>query len=309
MDWIIWVIVIVVVVAIIWWLMNRNKNKDSTLAAPPAATAPAERGAIPDTAAAAAGVAGIAGVTNLGTTAAEGSGPVREEPKASEPEVVEPEVVEPAAAEPAVVEPEVVEPAATEPAVVEPAVVEPVVVEPAIEEPVLAEPTVDTSIADQPLGEEPVVAQPALHEDAAVLSAQDSAEEHEPAVEDATHGDAAAAADKAAWEASWTDASGAPIHHSEYTEPHSPTLPGAESAAAEEESPASPSGHLAADHPYGTGSSSAAHGDYPVKATSSTMTFHDEGTAGYDDAEADVWFESAAHAEAAGFRPPRRSRH
>lgn len=38
------------------------------------------------------------------------------------------------------------------------------------------------------------------------------------------------------------------------------------------------------------------------------MTYYDDDSADYADAPADVWFESAAHAEAAGFRPPRRSR-
>lgn len=97
MDWLIWVIVIVLVVAIIWWLMSRNKAPDSTATQARATTAPAamepgNRGTIPDTAAAAAGVAGLAGVTNLGTTAAEGSGPTREERAAEEPDLAgEPE--------------------------------------------------------------------------------------------------------------------------------------------------------------------------------------------------------------------------
>lgn len=152
----------------------------------------------------------------------------------------------------------------------------------------------------------------------------------------------------------------APVHHAEYTDHHAATLPGAESAAAEEEVrddahhyaagpevPANaaaaetmdrtqssalvetgtdhlqeeqphaalvePSGHLAADEPYGAGSVSAnADGTgptgYPVKGVAADMVYYDEDYPGYDDARAEVWFESAAHAEAAGFRAPRRTR-
>ena len=38
------------------------------------------------------------------------------------------------------------------------------------------------------------------------------------------------------------------------------------------------------------------------------MTYYEEDSAGYEDARAEVWFLSPAHAEAAGFRAPRRSR-
>jgi hypothetical protein len=133
----------------------------------------------------------------------------------------------------------------------------------------------------------------------------------------------------------------APVHHPEYTEPHSPTLPGAESAAAElgndqpaatvpaesgplESSPpdSSPagsgsvpeaSGHLAADRPYGEGSASPAPdgsgpADYTVKGDAGTMVYYEEGHPEYEQTRAGVWFESAAHAEAAGFRAPRRTR-
>jgi hypothetical protein len=126
------------------------------------------------------------------------------------------------------------------------------------------------------------------------------------------------AADRAEWEATWSESAPAPAHHREYTDPHAPTLPGAESAAAEalsaDDAPAAPlGGHLAAENPYGEGS--AAPGPdgsgpegYPVKGDAESMTYHDEDSAGYADAKAGVWFLSAAHAEAAGFRPPRRNR-
>ncbi|BAS09587.1 30S ribosomal protein S16 [Arthrobacter sp. Hiyo4] len=107
------------------------------------------------------------------------------------------------------------------------------------------------------------------------------------------------------------------VHHPEYTEPHAPTLPGAETAAAEAESEAAgtpePTGHLAADQPYGAGSASpgpdgSGPADFEVKADAGTMVYYEEGHPDYEQAKADVWFESAAHAEAAGFRAPRRTR-
>lgn len=150
-------------------------------------------------------------------------------------------------------------------------------------------------------------------------------------------------------------------HHPEYTEPHAPTLPGAETAAAEAvdadvnavdsdrdaatmdsgqaagttgaavsteaaEPPAmepaavadddaapEPTGHLAVDHPYGAGSASpgpdgSGPADFDVKADAGAMVYYEEGHPDYEQTKADVWFESAAHAEAAGFRAPRRTR-
>jgi hypothetical protein len=110
-------------------------------------------------------------------------------------------------------------------------------------------------------------------------------------------------------------AQSAPVHHPEYTQTHAPTLPGAESAAAEglASHAAEPSGHLALDQPYGEGSAApAADGSGPegftVKGNASAMTYHDESSPSYEETVAEVWFVSIAHAEAAGFRPPRRSR-
>ncbi|MDZ4091746.1 MAG: hypothetical protein U1D68_11140, partial [Arthrobacter sp.] len=178
-------------------------------------------------------------------------------------------------------------------------------------------------------------------------------------------------------------AANVPVHHPEYTEPHAPTLPGAESAAAETEpvpgldataeagrtaepatptaqapapeqaaapapapaqaaAPAAagaslaeaetrqtamssaasetavghtaePSGHLAVDQPYGEGSAAPApDGSGPegftVKGNASSMVYHEETSPAFEETRAEVWFLSAAHAEAAGFRPPRRTR-
>lgn len=108
------------------------------------------------------------------------------------------------------------------------------------------------------------------------------------------------------------------VHHPEYTEPHAPTLPGAETAAADAaeadgEVDVEPTGHLAADQPYGAGSASPGPGgrgpaDFDVKADAGSMVYYEEGHPDYEQTKADVWFESAAHAEAAGFRAPRRTR-
>jgi hypothetical protein len=209
-----------------------------------------------------------------------------------------------------------------------------------------------------------------------------------PAREGAGHRDGAAPASPeqaqaGAPSATAGDGAGAsrPVHHPEYTEPHAPTLPGAETAAVEdaddagtavsapvpfgsasgsqagEENAAAagtrlpsdagatetreraqssalvetganhfqdptgsaapgtqePAGHLAAEEPYGAGSASAAAdgsgpADYTVKGDAGGMVYYEEGHPEYEQIRADVWFESAAHAEAAGFRVPRRRR-
>ncbi|WP_258802519.1 hypothetical protein [Pseudarthrobacter sp. NS4] len=77
--------------------------------------------------------------------------------------------------------------------------------------------------------------------------------------------------------------------------------------------PAEASGHLAADEPYGAGSAAAgADGsgpaDYGVKGDAGGMVYYEEGHPDYGQTRADVWFESPAHAEAAGFQAPRRKR-
>jgi hypothetical protein len=207
--------------------------------------------------------------------------------------------------------------------------------------------------------------------------------------------DGRAQEDAAEWETQWSEASGSmavpgednrqagaplgtnsgptagaePVHHAEYTGPHSPTLPGAETAAGEgsddgsaegsddarageqtdlpEDAAAAetldrtqssaavetaashmeepdrdgaeygtgtePSGHLAVDQPYGEGSASpdsdgSGPADYTVKGDAAAMVYYEEGHPDYEQTRAEVWFESAAHAEAAGFRAPRRNR-
>ncbi|MEC5192985.1 MULTISPECIES: sunset domain-containing protein [unclassified Arthrobacter] len=164
------------------------------------------------------------------------------------------------------------------------------------------------------------------------------------ATEDSTWSESPSAAPQAA--------ASVPVHHREYTEPQAPTLPGAESAAAEAgpeaaapdgratpsaappalteadsrhsalflDTPhtaarpeAEPAGHLAAAQPYGEGSAApAADGSGPdgftVKGDAAAMVYHDETSSAFEETRAEVWFLSTAHAEAAGFRPPRRTR-
>jgi hypothetical protein len=254
------------------------------------------------------------------------------------------------------------------------------------------------------------VSDEAAPSDKAAMSGEAAVSDKAAASDEAAASDKAAVSDKAEWEAQWSEAAStphaaeahaephtlaapaqesageslaagkataAPVHHPEYTEPHSPTLPGAESAAAEDvpeaavqekevqekevraegagaELPpaggtgpavagdtrapshgdaetmqaaassaategsathtAEPAGHLAADKPYGEGSAApgpdgSAPEGYTVKGNAQSMIYHDETSPAYEETVAEVWFESAAHAEAAGFRAPRRSRH
>lgn len=74
-----------------------------------------------------------------------------------------------------------------------------------------------------------------------------------------------------------------------------------------------PAGHLAADEPCGAGSAApgpdgSGPADYTVKGDAAAMVYYEEGHPDYEQTRAEVWFESAAHAEAAGFRAPRRKR-
>ncbi|WGZ78290.1 hypothetical protein [Arthrobacter sp. EM1] len=313
MDWIIWLVVIVVIVAIVWWLLGRNssRGKSGATATPAAASATAT----PATAAPAA-------ASNEGDAAA-GS-------KAAEPA-----------------------PASPKPAL-----------------PDLPAAAAETVPAEQGADWE------------TQWSETPPAEPHSMVHPDAAGG---ARSEHLAAQASAV-AESLPVHHPEYTQPHAPTLPGAESAAAEATesaepaeateasveaaeahtvpapaavppaqstagSPAAeastltaaadtgisaadtrqsaassaasetaaghgaePAGHLAVDQPYGEGSAAPApDGSGPegftVKGNASSMVYHDETSPSFEETVAEVWFLSPAHAEAAGFRAPRRTRH
>jgi hypothetical protein len=340
MDFVFWIILIVLIVGVVWWLLNRGSSSRTTAdgsRSGEAPTAPAQGvradGALAGGSAAASAEA--AGTTGIPTAAGFG--------RLSEP-------VPPTTADEAY---ELSEPAQpSEPT------------EPGRnaerESPVPAQPEPEAAPA-QAEAAAPPEATPAGTTEAPAASGTGPAQGTTSA--SGTSRDAGTG-DQAEWETQWSEAGrtpappaaasaapapapgtldaetdeaqpagstaaapqAAPVHHPEYTEPHSPTLPGAESAAAEVgiDEPAAPepaetgtapeaSGHLAADRPYGEGSASpAADGsgpaEYTVKGDAGSMVYYEEGHPEYEQTRAGVWFESAAHAEAAGFRPPRRNR-
>lgn len=348
MDWLIWVIVIVLIVAIVWWLLSRNSAKSSASAT--ASSSPSPTAASPQMDVASAALTGSAPL--VAATAAADQDPA--ESRTAVPEH-QPEP-EPATEAGDVDDWErlapLLETEAAAPA--EAGAAETPVEEPAVEEPTLSEPVLSEAAVSEVAG--PPSAEPELEggvtaDDVAVADAGPSvpAEADVPTSSATEPATPEQLADSAEWEATWSEggpaAAPAPIHHREYTDAHAPTLPGAESAAAEavdaaaegtredrtgtsdaaptpvepaaqapDSAGASPlGGHLAAEQPYGEGSAAAgADGSgpdgYTVKGNADTMTYHDEDSPSYDEVKAEVWFVSSAHAEAAGFRPPRRNR-
>lgn len=341
MEWIIWVIVIVLIIAVVWWLLNRNST--TTAGARDAAgtdqvtSSPSQAGTDRPRAETTGGQAAAAGVGEPGSQAAGGAAiaaAAGTAGTAGATRVDEPGRTEtpwPGGAAP--VRPES-SPAASQP------------------NPEDVEPDIESWDAATP---------------------RSAAGTNAPSGGDVDDWDDDE--DKAEWDTQWSEASpgtgpgtrtgtaepqpaaesasaapAAPVHHREYTEPHAPTLPGAESAAADaleaeaetqqriESSAASeaaashdaePVGHEGAPaaapmgatptggevpgQPYGEGSAAAAADGsgpegYTVKADPGSMTYYEEDSAGYDEARAEVWFLSPAHAEAAGFRAPRRTR-
>ncbi|WP_251023996.1 hypothetical protein [Arthrobacter sp. ISL-65] len=331
MEWIIWVIVIVLIIAIVWWLLNRNSRGTAADATRTEQVTP-RAGASP---AASTGTEETPSAVSAAAAAGPPSATTRTVPETGR--LAEPDAG-PAVAEaaPLVGRPA---PASTRP--------DPEDVEPDVE------------------SWEAATARPS--------SARSAGGDVDDWDDDG---------DKAEWDAQWSDAGSAaadsstrpaaqepagPTHHAEYTDAHAPTLPGAESAAAESmdaeaetrqriqssaateagashdaqphhrepqphhleqgfgaergfgeqpihrERVADVSAAVAGEQPYGEGSAlPAADGSapdgYAVKGDVSAMTYYDDDSAGYEDARAEVWFLSPAHAEAAGFRAPRRSR-
>jgi hypothetical protein len=353
MDWIIWVIVIVVIVGVVWWLLNRNSSgnttgistsSDSGVSAPRTEQAGAGRpgsgglagggAAASAEAAATTGMAAAAGFASpagpaLPTTTDDARDIAREAPAASEAETSTPETAVPAASAAVSSAPMSSAPAggdvddwdedttgATEMRTAETG-------QAATDRPDVPEVASEAGRAAEGVKAE---WEEQWSEAASTphAAATPAAETTVPASAPQATAEPATAAPTTSAPTAGTQTSGAqaPIHHPEYTEPHAPTLPGAESAAAEDipatEAAASqmaePAGHLAADKPYGEGS--AAPGPdgsgpegYTVKGNAQSMIYHDETSEAYEETIAEVWFESAAHAEAAGFRAPRRSRH
>ncbi|WP_284751165.1 hypothetical protein [Arthrobacter sp. efr-133-R2A-120] len=359
MEWLITVIVIVLIVAIVWWLLSRNRAKSSSGVMAPSSPSPTVSSPQMDVTAAA--LTGSAPLVAAAATAEQNLAESRAAAPEAEPEP-EPEPEPEAATEAGGVDVDdwerPVPPLETGMAAEEesPAtgasVEEPVFEEPTLSEPVLSEETVSEAAVSEDAGT--VSAEPEL--EGGVTADDVTAADAGPSVPAATGVPASSGtepatpeqlADSAEWEATWSEGGApvppAPIHHREYTDAHAPTLPGAESAAAEaadaaaegvqedrtetlavstpesttpaEDSTGAPplGGHLAAEQPYGEGSAAAgADGSgpdgYTVKGNADTMTYHDEDSPSYDEVKAEVWFISSAHAEAAGFRPPRRNR-
>jgi len=310
MDWIVWLVVIIVVVAVVWWLLNRNKNRpgpDSTSAGMAgtagtgnASGAPGSSTTAPTASPEAAG-SEAAGSRAVGGAAAGGAavtGAAMAAPEATRaPE---------AAGAPASTTAEGVPKAGPAAGV------------PATEQ---AAGTSPNTAPESSLAADNSEWETQWSETGAPTDTHPAGVHHEPA--HGAHVAGAAAESPAATSPAAEARTGVPVHHPEYTEPHAPTLPGAESAAAE---PADddvtageftgagePTGHLATEQPYGEGSAApAADGSGPegftVKGDASSMIYHDETSPAYEETRAEVWFISAAHAEAAGFRPPRRTR-
>ena len=344
MDFVFWIILIVLIVGVVWWLLNRSNSSKATGDDGRTGAAPAEgiradgalSGGSAAASAAAAGTAGIATAAGFGRP----SEPVP-------PTTADEDISEPAGPSDAgrVAERDSAVPERTE---AEPALSSaPAPAGPA-EAPALPAPAEPVVAPAPPAPAEPMAAQelpPAGNEDAAAPAAgpaPDNEVEWETQWSEAGGSPVphAAAATAAPMDAAGTGTAGTadadataatPVHHPEYTGPHSPTLPGAESAAAEagsdgpktaepvEPTPVDsqtvpePAGHLAADRPYGDGSASpSADGsgpaDHTVKGDAGSMVYYEEGHPEYEQTRAGVWFESPAHAEAAGFRAPRRTR-
>ncbi|UKA57371.1 sunset domain-containing protein [Arthrobacter sp. FW306-2-2C-D06B] len=361
MEWLITVIVIVLIVAIVWWLLSRNRAKSSPGAMAPASPSPTASSPQMDvTAAALTGSAPLVAATATadhdlaGSPAAAPEAEPEPEPEA-EPEAggvdvddwerlsppLDTGMAAPEGSPAAGTSPE--EPMFEEPTLSEPVLSEDAVSEAAVSADALSEAT--GPIAAEPELEGGVTADDVTAADAgpsvAAVAGVPASSTTEPATREQL-------ADSAEWEATWSEGGApvppAPTHHREYTDAHAPTLPGAESAAAEAVGPAAEmqedgaeapdaapaavesttqaedstgapplGGHLAAEQPYGEGSAAAgADGSgpngYTVKGNADTMTYHDEDSPSYDEVKAEVWFISSAHAEAAGFRPPRRNR-
>ena len=393
MDFVFWIILIVLIVGVVWWLLNRS-NSSSAGDSTPVRRDGGLAGGSAAASAEAAGTAGIPGAAGFGAAEPAPPTTADEAPERSntaEPEAagvskdtdIAPEsragqeegsrvAGSPGSASPGIAAPsaDAAADSAGEPDAVVVAADEPLSAEeaPAPAEPPAAAPSAAEPPAAAPLSREEAPAPAPVQEpggSAESLSRQADEDEWETQWSEAGALPQATASHRPADEGSTaTPATPRPeeppaqnteyIHHAEYTAPHSPTMPGAETAAAEAaeteadadaefadaardgtppgsapvaepaqgwepaistdfEAAPEPAGHLAADQPYGAGSASAGRDgggptDFAVKGDAATMVYYEEGHADYEQAKADVWFESAAHAEAAGFRAPRRTR-
>lgn len=361
MDFVFWIILIVLIVGVVWWLLNRSNSSsagDSTRVRRDGGLAGGSAAASAE----AAATAGISGAAGFGS--AEPAPPTTADEAPVRSTTAEPEETgvseDTGATASSAGEPDAVVVAPDGPPYVE-------------EAPPTAEPIATAAPPAEPPAPEMPSAEPLSREETpANTPEQEPGGSAEPLSRQADD----------EWETQWSEPSGSPqatashrpageasaaiplpeeplsqntgyVHHAEYTAPHSPTMPGAETAAAEAaeteaaeaeagdaardgtqpgsapteksgqaaepaisadfEAVPEPAGHLAADQPYGAGSASpgpdgSGPTDFAVKGDAATMVYYEEGHADYEEAKVDVWFESSAHAEAAGFRAPRRTR-
>ncbi|MDI3192938.1 hypothetical protein QK290_01615 [Pseudarthrobacter sp. AL07] len=323
MDFVFWIILIVPIVGVVWWLLNRS-NSSSTGESTPIRTDGGLAGGSAAASAEAAGTTGIPSAAGFGT--AEPAPPTTADDAPEHDSTAEPQDAA------------------------------------AVHQTGLEEVDVEKDPSDgQDAGHEPIAAGSTDAEAEDPVRPEDVSTQQPRIQEAGSQESVSRQADEAEWETQWSEASvptqpaasrrpsgdsatvmaaiplselpaaqgTGPEHHPEYTEPHAPTLPGAETAAAEavetesaavapaavadSDAAPEPTGHLAADQPYGAGSASpgpdgSGPADFDVKANAGTMVYYEEGHPDYEQTTADVWFESAAHAEAAGFRAPRRTR-
>jgi hypothetical protein len=377
MDFVFWIILIVVIVGVVWWFMNRSRSAKGPEASDTEGTRAdgALSGGSAAASAEAAGTTGIAGAAGFGRPAEPAAPTTAEEPagvNAVTPEADKARSTNQGSS-PA--------PKSGERGAAGTSTAPAAAGQDERRRQDEDEWQTQWSEASGSSAVTPGGAKPASRDEAALRMAQhggphEGGEQGRPA---GTSGGPAAAGLHA--EPAAPAAASRPVHHPEYTEPHAPTLPGAETAAVEEaddagaapkapapasagaaaqpahgasaSSPAGagvvpdnaaatetadrtqssamvetgadharqpepaaaqePAGHLAAEEPYGAGSAAAkADGsgpaDYTVKGDAGAMVYYEEGHPDYEQARAEVWFESAAHAEAAGFRAPRRRR-
>ncbi len=348
MDIVFWIILIVLIVGVVWWLLNRS-NSSGTADSTPIRTDGGLSGGSAAASAEAAGTTGIPSAAGFG--AAEPAPPTTADEAAERSATAEPEPRNAVAGHEAILGEVSVEKVTGtgQDTVVKDGADSLSTASPGAPERGSSE---ELPSPDEPAGSEEL---PSPKEQARPEqpTTQEQAGPKQPASQEpGSQESVGRQADEAEWETQWSEASAptqpvashkpavdaatvitdtppseAPpaqgagfVHHPEYTEPHAPTLPGAETAAAEAveaaaepESESEPTGHLAADQPYGAGSASpgpdgSGPTNFDVKADAGSMVYYEEGHPDYEQTKADVWFESAAHAEAAGFRAPRRTR-
>jgi hypothetical protein len=341
MEWLIWVIVIVLIIAIVWWLLNRNSGKtagsrdaagtDQVTSSPSRASA-SMAGASGSSASAAAPAA--AGATGIASTAGAGEAARTEAPSPAGAPPVPPDSSPAAQANPEDVEPDIESwDAATSRPPAGAHVPSGGDVDDWDDDEDKAEWDTQWSEAGsaaatpQRAAEPPSSAAgtPAHHPEyteqhaatlpgaeSAAAEALDAEAETQQRIQSSAATEAAAShgAEPVGHETMSPRAAGAGAMANEPPRTEAAEAPDTSAAAA---APTHEGAAGAPGQPYGEGSATpSADGSGPegftVKADTGSMTYYDEDSSGYNEANAEVWFLSPAHAEAAGFRAPRRTR-